>query len=485
MPPQNKQREIKILRAAKEQGKSDEFIANVIRIDRERNAQKTEVEQPAVPGQGGDFLGKAAGALDTVFGGGKIGEAIGTQIAKLGPDAQRLKKFEQQGVLPQGTSEEAFQGPSVGELAGSAARAALLFTPIGKGAQLAGAGAKALGAGAKAINLARGAGAVGAGATTGAAFDTAGGVERGETIGEAIKPGAGALVGGALPIVGNIGKGIAQTLASSLPNRLVTSALKLTPKGAGSTGGKKAVARILEGRAGTAKGLLSEANTNVGTLSKDISSGLKESPKTTVVRKNEVVDRIKADDFFADAGFTSKEIIEEVTRLVPRARLLLRRKELNLEDANRLRQIIDQTLGDRFFTMQNPAANKEILNAFSRNLSELIKQRGPKGTRVLFDELTKEISLRNALNDRVTKGAGNQIISLGDLVVGGVGTAVGGGAGTLGAIVARRAIQSTPALTGAAQVSKKIGEAIQAIPDLESAPSKLLLNLLERARTNL
>ena len=51
-----------------------------------------------------DFLSKTSGILDAIFGGGKIGEAIGTQIAKA-----RATPEERPFVSP---------GPSFGEVAG-------------------------------------------------------------------------------------------------------------------------------------------------------------------------------------------------------------------------------------------------------------------------------------------------------------------------------------------------------------------------------
>ena len=134
-----------------------------------------------------DLLGKAAGALDTVFGGGKVGELFGGLAAKSGLTG--LSKEERQFV----------DLPSAKEVGGSAARAGLLFTPMGRGAQAISTGAKTLGAGAK---LATGAGRIGVGAGTGFGFDVASGLEQGQDVSEAIKPGIGTAVGGGLPVVG-------------------------------------------------------------------------------------------------------------------------------------------------------------------------------------------------------------------------------------------------------------------------------------------
>lgn len=58
------------------------------------------------------FSEKASSALDTAFGGGAIGEAIGSQFAKHSEEGRRLLAMEQQGLVPKGTFEQTFKGPS-------------------------------------------------------------------------------------------------------------------------------------------------------------------------------------------------------------------------------------------------------------------------------------------------------------------------------------------------------------------------------------
>lgn len=76
-----------------------------------------------------NFLEKTGDVLNTIFGGKKIGEAIGTQIAK-----SRATDQEKQYIT----------GPSVGEVAADVGRVALNFAPVGKIAGGLTAGAKAL-----------------------------------------------------------------------------------------------------------------------------------------------------------------------------------------------------------------------------------------------------------------------------------------------------------------------------------------------------
>ncbi len=98
------------------------------------------------------FRERAGDVLNTFFGGGKIGEAIGTGIAKYrAPEEQ--KQF--------------IKGPSLKEVAGDVARVGSTFFPVGR---LAGAATKV----AKSLGLMKGTKAVGeiaAGGTAGAAID--------------------------------------------------------------------------------------------------------------------------------------------------------------------------------------------------------------------------------------------------------------------------------------------------------------------------
>lgn len=152
-------------------------------------------------------LQKTAGALDTVFGGGKVGEAIGTEIARL-----RATPEQKQFITP---------GPTAGEVAGSALQSAALFTPVGK---LAGGITTA----AKATGLSKGVsaiGKVGAGALSGGAFDIAQNLQEGKTGLSALSPGIGTGVGTVIPAVG-VAKNIAQRFGQETAPRVINSLIK-------------------------------------------------------------------------------------------------------------------------------------------------------------------------------------------------------------------------------------------------------------------
>ncbi len=152
----------------------------------------------ASQGQGVDnFLKTASKITDTFFGGGKVGEAIGTQIAKA--------------TVPKEQREFVAKGPSTGEIAGSALKSAALFAPVGK---IAGG----LSTGAKAIGIARGAGTlgkIGAGALVGETFDIAENLQTGEA---PLKPGIGVAIGAGIPIAGVVIRGTSALSGKVLKN---------------------------------------------------------------------------------------------------------------------------------------------------------------------------------------------------------------------------------------------------------------------------
>lgn len=166
--------EKQIIQFGKESGKSKlETQAALARFRKEEQTQLST--QSSQPNQAG-FLEKSSNVLGSVFGGDKIGEAIGTQIAR-----SRATEDEKQFI----------KGPSLKEVAGDVGRTALNFTPVGRAT-------KAIGTGLTALGLRKGAQTVGgvvAGGATGAAFDVAEDVAEGREVGL----GAGTVLGAGIP----------------------------------------------------------------------------------------------------------------------------------------------------------------------------------------------------------------------------------------------------------------------------------------------
>jgi len=163
---------------------------------------------------------RAAGLTDAFFGGGKVGEAIGTAIAQ-----GKLGKTVQKAVVGRDLSPDAearvTPGPSAGAIAGSALQSAALFAPVGRIATgITGAARTAgLQKGASAI------GKIGSGAATGELFDISLNLQEGKTGGDVFTPGAGALIGGAIPGVG-VAKNAAVRFGNDQAPRIINSLIK-------------------------------------------------------------------------------------------------------------------------------------------------------------------------------------------------------------------------------------------------------------------
>ena len=163
---------------------------------------KYSVEEPEE-----SFVEKTAKVLDVIFGGGKVGEAIGTGIAKL-----RAKPEEKEFISP---------APSAGEIAGSALQSAALFAPVGTLA-------KGITTGVRALGLVKGAsalGKIGAGTITGEMFDVAMNLQQGKTGKDALTPGLGTLIGGGIPALG-VAKNVMVRFGEGQAPRVINSLIK-------------------------------------------------------------------------------------------------------------------------------------------------------------------------------------------------------------------------------------------------------------------
>jgi len=136
------------------------------------------------------FSEKAGGVLDTIFGGGKIGEAIGTQIAK-----SRATEQEKQFID---------SGPTGKQIAGDVGRIALNFLPVGKIATGLGIGAKTVGLGKLAKPIAN----IATGASIGYGADVTNKIAEGAN--KPFTPGSGTAIGAGIASIPYIGKAIAR-----------------------------------------------------------------------------------------------------------------------------------------------------------------------------------------------------------------------------------------------------------------------------------
>lgn len=181
------EQEKQIIQYGKENNKSlPEVKAALLQY---RNSQKAsaQIQQMAQdPSAGEKFMKGAENVLGTVFGGQKIGEAIGTQIAKATADDPSLVS----------------DGPTPTQIAGDVVRTGVTFFPIGKVAGFASKGLSAIGL-KKGVETA---GKVIAGGTAGATADVAVGLSEGESPELGLGTYLGVGIPAASPVLGAIGR---------------------------------------------------------------------------------------------------------------------------------------------------------------------------------------------------------------------------------------------------------------------------------------
>lgn len=296
----------------------------------------------------------------------------------------------------------------------------------------------------------------------------------------------GGAIGGSLPIAGAGLRAIGRQV-QTLPDRFLNSAFgrskqqiaKDIASGSGDTLNKF----ILKNKSiGTANSLLKESADAVGTLGEEIQTKLSSAVRTTgskiTIGRDNFIDTIVNTPEAKGALMGRKEIVDIVQRLAPQTKQILQKPSMNLEEANKLRQLLDSTLGDKAFLGGQLTNDKVILKAFADNLRETVKTKAPKVVRGLFSELSHEIQLRDALLDRIAQKSKNQVLSIGDVFGGALGGIVGGGIpGAALGVGIRRGIESVPFKIGAAKFTEALTKASPILEQLTPAQQTVILDL--------
>jgi len=403
--------------------------------------------------------------IQAIFPGKKVGEAIGT----LGGLA--LEKVK--GALGGQDNSANFDissAPTPLQVVGDVASGALNVASF-KGVGLAGTFAQ------RVLKM----------AALGAGISGAEAIARGEKVEDVAKSAvAGGLLAGTLPVVGAGLRGIGKQV-STLPDRFLNSALGRTKaqimKDISSGSGDTLNKFILKNKSiGTADTLLKESTGAVETLSKSIQIKLANTvrdggSKVTIVVNN-LLDTVASTPGAQGSLSGRKEIIDIIQRLAPQTKQLLQKSSLTVEEGNKLRQLLDSTLGDRAFLGGQLTNDKTILKAFADNLRETVKTKAPKEVRGLFSELSHEIQLRNSLLDRIAQKSKNQVIGIGDVFGGAIGGVVGGGIpGIVAGIALKRGVESVAFKFGMAKFTDALTKASPVLEQLAPAQQTVILKL--------
>jgi len=301
---------------------------------------------------------------------------------------------------------------------------------------------------------------------------------------------AGGAIGAAIPLAGATLRIIGDQI-DNLPSRFIESALGRNKKVVIEEirkGGEGLNKYLLEKKSiGTAETLLRNADDSVETLGKQIqeklASAITQGGKVVAIGRDNFLDDVVKIPEAEGALLDRAGVRAIIERLAPQSKQILQKNSWTLSEANKLRQLLDRTLGDRGFLSSQLSSDKQVLLSFANNLRETVKSKAPEGVRALFSELANEIKLREALLNKVAQRAGNQVLSFGDFIGGGLGGIFGslGAQPLLGAglgVATRRAIESVPFKMGAAKVINAITKAGPVLEQLAPAQQTVILDLL-------
>lgn len=309
---------------------------------------------------------------------------------------------------------------------------------------------------------------------------SAGGVTAAQTGGNLEEAKKVGIVGAGLPVLGKILSPIGKAITEALPIRLMQSAIGQSKKAL--IAGKDISEFALKSKkVGTAEKLINDASNAVEELGKKIQNNLQfVTPKTARILKNEPISEVVNAINKAGGSITAKEVSGIIEQLAPQAKGLLQKQSLSLPEANQLRQLLDRTLGDRAFVSQQLTFNKDILKAYSGALRENVKKLAPKGTREIFSDLSKEITLRNALIDKYAGQARNQVLNAFDLILAGGGFLGGGAPGSISAVAAKKIIQSVAGKTISAQALKTAGDIAEKLKVFNPVEKAAILKFIQK-----
>lgn len=418
----------------------------------------SKVKMPEAPKK--DLLQKTTNIVGKVFPGQKVGESIGTAIAS---GIQALK----------GNKEEAL------DIAATAPK------PLAVGADIV--------SGALNVGLMKGVGATGKFgervlkmAGIGAGLSGSEAIKEGGDVGDVAKSAAaGGVLGAAMPVAGAGLRAIGRQI-EALPARLVNSALgRSKPQIMKDIATDKVddfAKYVTQNKPiGTANKLFSDSVDSVESLSHKISSALENAARQTgskvTIGRNNLLDTITKTPEAEGALLKRVDVKSIIERLAPQTKQLLNKESLTLTEANKLRQLVDRTLGDRAFLGAQLSSDKAVLKSFADVLREQVKTKAPQGTRALFAELANEIRFRDAMLNKIASGGNNNLISLSGILGGAIGSAVGGGIpGALGGVAAIKAIESVPFKIGAAKLTTALTRLEPVIEQLTPAQQNAILN---------
>lgn len=403
-----------------------------------------------------DLLQKAGNAVNSIFPGKQVGQAIGTAVGA---------GITKAGDLLHGTNNYKnydLSAPTPVQVGGDIAQGALSVAAPGVGDGLGTAAT------------------IGANAALGASIGATGAVAQGQSVGQVAKQGAiGGLAGGALSAVGEGTKALSDHLPSwfakaALPKMKDAAAFKYLPNEAGGytrTAQETAAQYALDNTKGlSVTKMLEHSNQSTTGYNKQIQTILAHPEyKGNIGNGAQAIqDTLKQ---FENAQLTQGKVLSIAKSVAPSQAAIVDKVAngtATLAEKNALRVALDDGTKKIFIDHPNVSFQKQVGAAFANSLRGEVQTVAPE-TAPIFNKYSKELTLNSALQKANNKKQG----VLGDLIAGGTGFASGGLKGAAEAIAVERGLRSPTGqlLAGkAVQGLAKSAPAISAVGKAVKAP---------------
>lgn len=280
------------------------------------------------------------------------------------------------------------------------------------------------------------------------------GLTENKSVGESLKQGltTGLVSAATAGTIQGASELVRYVTSPSITNKIYDSGIG-TSKKTIQAGRSPARAMIDEGSVGTARRLYQKAADTIDEVDPQIDKILANSKK--IVNSNQVYESIAkgVNESALNTGankYTAEEVRQILQDNLPQARSLLTSNNMPLENVNRLRQLMDRTLGDPAFKGNALPFGKEVMYDTSNALRNLVKSNA-KETVPLFDRYATSVEAMKALNSEMAKPhALRHMVSM--------MAAVGGGELGMTAAAVNEAAQSTIGQTGAAVAMDKLNK---------------------------
>lgn len=312
-----------------------------------------------------------------------------------------------------------------------------------------------------AVNTAKAVGKIITGAGTGYAFDVAQQLQNeNKTLGESFIPGISTVVGTTLPIIGT---GI-EFAKNNLPTWFTKGIL---PKLKTDKNISNPVDETLQKLDyGSIDKNLSKSAENVRNMGNSIDTILQNEQNINKTVDSSVINDIVSK--FPRSKYTPEHILSEMQQLVPEEGQTIDKianGTASVFEANQLKKALYDKTSKVFENVGTPPARKEIGATFATTLANYIKDNVSE-TQPIFNELSKEINLRNSLIGASKKAASNAKLGLYDIA--------GYFAGGIPAVIGEKFVRSPGVQLGAAKVINKLGKS-KVIPQIAEVAKKATL----------